>query len=186
MYDWIISDTHWNHERIIEYAGRPKNHNELMQQNWRKLVRPEDTVLHLGDVLMGRQELWPSMPGWLPGKVSVLSTGNHDEPHKRRFMEEKWGWEFIPEFAMQYKGYFVQFSHYPFGANQDPDPNSKTNTDLVFNKMPEGKFISVHGHIHEKPDPSLNHINVSIERMNYRPVNLEILLDARIYLLEKI
>lgn len=184
MFDWIISDTHFNHANIIEYSGRPTNHNELIQENWRKLVQPEDTVLHLGDVLMGRRELWPSMPGWLPGKVTVLSTGNHDEPHKRRFMEEQWGWKFAGEFLTLYRDYVVMFSHYPFGATQDPDPNSKTNTDLVFAKMPEGHTLSVHGHIHQKPDPSPRHINVSVERMGYRPVNLKQLLDARINLLE--
>lgn len=176
----------FNHVNIVEYAGRPANHNELIQQNWRKLVRPEDTVLHLGDVLMGRRELWPSMPGWLPGKVTVLNSGNHDEPHKRKFMEEEWGWTFVDEFLTLYKDYVVMFSHYPWGAIRDRDPNSTSNTDLTFEKMPEGKTLSVHGHIHEKPDPSLNYINVSVERMQYRPVNLQQLLDARINLLEKL
>lgn len=184
MFDWIISDTHFNHANIIEYSGRPTNHNELIQENWRKLVQPEDTVLHLGDVLMGRRDLWPDMPGQLPGKVTVLNSGNHDEPHKRKFMEERWGWTFVPEFMTLFHDYQVTFSHYPFGAIQDPDPNSKNNTDLVFAKMPEGKLISVHGHIHHKADPSRRHINVSVERIGYRPVNLKQLLDARIKLLE--
>ena len=90
MYDWIISDSHFYHVNIVAYAGRPVNHVELMLRNWRNLVMPDDTVLHLGDVLMNREELWAGI-GWLPGKVSVLTTGNHDEPHKKQWIQRHWG-----------------------------------------------------------------------------------------------
>ena len=36
--------------------------------------------------------------------------------------------------------------------------------------IPKG-FINVHGHIHEKE--SLNGINISVEKMNYEPIELE-------------
>jgi|SRR5579859_5132388 len=193
MYDWIISDTHFNHVNIVEYSGRPVNHNELMQQNWRKLVRPEDTVLHLGDVLMGRQDLWPSMPGWLPGKVTVIE-GNHDHEHKLRFMHKEWGWEIMARLGvdisagpaiieMDYRGYNIIFTHEPFMAYQDP--KSGNNTDLIYTRLPE-KTINVHGHIHEKETGDLQRINVSVERISYQPVRLQQLLDARINLLEKL
>ena len=183
MYDWIISDTHWNHQNIVEYSGRPVNHNELMQQNWRKLVKPEDTVLHLGDVLMGRQDLWKSMPGWLPGKVTMI-VGNHDHDHKVRFMEEEWGWTTSYEYLREdYRGYEIWFTHYPFMASQDP--RSTNNTDMRYNKLPEN-YINVHGHIHEKETGDLQRINVSVEKIGYQPVNLKLLLDARINLLEKV
>ena len=164
MYDWIISDTHFYHDNIIRYAGRPKNHVELMLRNWRNLVMPDDTVLHLGDVLMNREELWKGI-GWLPGKVSVLSTGNHDEPHKKQWIQRNWDWKFIPEFTIEYRGYDILFSHYP---EETLPPHS----------------INVHGHIHQLEDPSPFHINVSIERMDYRPMKLREILDKRIGELE--
>ncbi len=187
MYDWIISDTHFNHVNIVEYAGRPINHNELMQQSWRKLVQPEDTVLHLGDVLMGRQDLWPNMPGWLPGKISILTTGNHDEPHKKRWLQAK-GWNLVPEFSIEYRDWTIYFTHYPLWVAY-PNPNENTEVELgpYFHEDLDGqKFLNIHGHIHEKPAPSEYHINVSVEKINYQPVNLKMLLDARINLLEKI
>lgn len=193
MYDWIISDTHWNHVNIVEYAGRPANHNELMQQNWRKLVRPDDTVLHLGDVLMGRKELWKTMPGWLPGKVTVIE-GNHDHYHKLEFMHDEWGWRINAitgiSFSsgpailnLNYRDYDIIFTHEPFMSVQDS--RSTNNTDRVYSRLPE-KTINVHGHIHEKPEHDLQRINVSVERIQYQPVNLKLLLDARINLLEKL
>lgn len=173
--DWIISDTHFNHENIIRYAGRPVEHNELMQQSWRKLVRPDETVLHLGDVLMGRRELWAGMPGWLPGVVSVLSSGNHDEPHKRAFMEFEWGWTFVTDFTVSYRGWDVLFSHYPHGTKIAVGAGDNVTVALVALLPP--KTLNLHGHIHERPSPSSFHVNVCVEWMNYRPVRTRELLD---------
>lgn len=165
LYDWVISDTHFFHENIIKYAGRPANHNDLMIENWKDVVRPEDTVLHLGDVLMGSAQRWQEIPR-LPGRVHVLKSGNHDEPHKRKYLEEEWGWEFVAEFMVPYRGWSVSFTHEPLGEL------------APYN-------LNVHGHIHEKPDPSPQHINVSVEQIHYRPVYLRDLLDLRISKLEK-
>lgn len=35
------------------------------------------------------------------------------------------------------------------------------------------KLLNVHGHIHEKASPTVDHRNVSVEQINYRPINIE-------------
>src|SRR6266702_7111141 len=150
MHDWIISDTHFFHTNMIKYQNRPGHHTWLMCDNWWKMVREDQTVLHLGDVLMSNEENWPKIQK-LPGIVSVLSTGNHDEEKKKQWMQATWGWEFIPEFTIQYREWDILFSHRP---------------EIILEKT-----INVHGHIHGYPDPDKYHINVSVERMNYQPVN---------------
>ena len=183
MHDWIISDTHFNHVNIVEYAGRPKNHNELIQDNWRRLIRPHQTILHLGDVLMGKQELWDSMPGWLPGSIDVLSTGNHDEPHKKQWLQAH-GWHIVPEFSIEYRGWTILFSHYPewvVPLSNDDNTAVGARLDLI-----PARSINVHGHIHEKKAPSKYHINVSVEQIGYSPVDLKSLLDGRIEMLENV
>jgi calcineurin-like phosphoesterase family protein len=47
---WLITDTHFYHDRIIELAHRPKNYHELIINNWKWLVNEDDTVIHLGDI----------------------------------------------------------------------------------------------------------------------------------------
>jgi calcineurin-like phosphoesterase family protein len=47
MKIWIISDTHFNHNRIIELEERPEDYQELIINNWKKLVKNEDTIIHL-------------------------------------------------------------------------------------------------------------------------------------------
>lgn len=72
---WLISDTHFGHKNIVEYEGRPSNHEHLMIQNWHKHIKPEDIVIHLGDVIMGSgwREIFRNLPG-----QKILVRGNHD------------------------------------------------------------------------------------------------------------
>ena len=170
MYDFVISDTHFFHDNIIKYAGRPQNHVELMIKEWQDTVRPDQTVLHLGDVLMGKPDLWPLIDE-LPGKVDVLVSGNHDEPYKRKWLEENWGWTFVKDFQMRYRGWEVYFSHYPLWVDAMGGPIGRLMLD------PNWKNVNIHGHIHEKQAPSPFHINVSVEWIEYRPTPLQALLD---------
>lgn len=179
--DWVTSDSHFGHLNIIKYAGRPDNHEHLMIERWQQTVGPTDTVLHCGDVLMGRRDLWPIIPR-LPGTVHVLDSGNHDEPHKRKWMEETWGWAFIPEYEIRYKGWVVKFSHYPLGTQERADATDNTHVDVV---KPLGKkTINIHGHCHSAPPVSPRHVNVCVEHTGYAPVRLEKLLDDTIARLE--
>jgi calcineurin-like phosphoesterase family protein len=183
LFDFVTSDLHLFHKNIVQYAGRPENHTELIIENWQNTVDENATVLCLGDVLMGKRDLWPSIIGQLPGGVFVLDSGNHDESHKRRFLEEKLGWKFIPEFQIFYEGYVVFFTHYPKGAVLDED--AKRNTDMHIQDMLLPRILNVHGHIHERAMASPQYINCCVEQTNYSPVNLEELLEERINLLEK-
>jgi len=155
---WIVSDTHFGHKNIVKYCNRPTNHNELMIQKWKSLVRPEDTVLHLGDVSVWYGDdmfYWLSMAGSLPGQKKLIK-GNHDKFKPKVYAEN--GFEMIPEFIQEIKGQRVLFSHYP-------DDHRTSEWD-----------INVHGHVHNKGiDPHLamtnrRYRNVSIEMMDYKPV----------------
>lgn len=52
---YYIADTHFNHKNIIEYCTRPfkdiDEMNEAIINDWNNLVKNEDTVYHLGDVV---------------------------------------------------------------------------------------------------------------------------------------
>ena len=53
MKHLIISDTHFLHKNIVQYCNRPTDFNKLIIKNWHKVVKPEDIVIHLGDVACG-------------------------------------------------------------------------------------------------------------------------------------
>ena len=117
-------------------------------RRWNNKVGKEDIVIHLGDFALGSEKEAKELKDSLNGTIFLLK-GNHD--HK---MLRKAGFIII-------KGTFeignIIFSHNP----------------LKKEDIPKG-FINVHGHIHEKE--SLHGFNVSVEKMNYEPIELEELM----------
>lgn len=77
MKFWLISDTHFKHENMKTYCDRPSDFTERIIKNWHERVKPEDTILHLGDVAIGSLEHWQWIVPSLPGK-KILIRGNHD------------------------------------------------------------------------------------------------------------
>lgn len=81
---WGISDLHLSFaqpESRDRYTARWKDHAERIEQEWRRIVAPEDLVLLPGDISMAKnhrdlqQDLrWIE---YLPG-IKVFSPGNHD------------------------------------------------------------------------------------------------------------
>lgn len=79
---WVISDTHFDHENIIKYTGRPfsdaEEMNEILLSNWNNTVHKGDRVCFLGDMAFGRgskpKEYWL---GRLNGSITYVR-GNHD------------------------------------------------------------------------------------------------------------
>lgn len=78
---FIVSDTHFSHKNIIKFCGRPfanaDEMNEGLIEKWNSVVKPIDTVLHLGDVGFNYSSLFKIIPR-LNGQGKMLILGNHD------------------------------------------------------------------------------------------------------------
>jgi calcineurin-like phosphoesterase family protein len=189
---WIISDTHFGHEAIVGFCNRPIRHNVIMEAFWHDLVKPEDTILHLGDVATWKTKKDEHRDGWLPvlrdlPGQKLLVLGNHDKNGGRyyklagfeevgmqlgEFVEEDVTREGVPYkntirnngFYADIDGKRILFSHYPDAWLLDWD-------------------INIHGHIHNNPiSPKVaalkrDHRNVSVEVMDYRPTRLSAILN---------
>lgn len=125
MNVYLITDTHLNHENIKTYCQRPDNYNELIEERWDATVKPEDTVIHLGDVIMGKKA---GIKEWLaarPGR-KILVRGNHDRQWSNtRWMEE--GFDFACD-GMKFRRCWL--THEP-------------STSLA-----DGCELNIHGHLH--------------------------------------
>lgn len=150
MKIFVISDTHFNHKNIIEYTCRPfktaEEMNEEMIKRWNNKVGKDDLVIHLGDFALGSKEEIKELKNRLNG-IILLIKGNHD--HQSKINEA--GFIIIEDYIII--GDKI-FSHRPIERDY----------------IPYG-LINVHGHIHEKE--SLNGINVSVEKINYEPLEIE-------------
>ena len=166
---FITSDTHWGHAGIVRFLNgdgsklRPwattEEMDEAMIEKWNVLVRPNDTVYHLGDVVINRRAL-PTL-GRLNGEM-ILVKGNHDV-----FRLE----EYTPYFKdIRGVGVLDNFvlSHIPI------HPASL--------ELWKGNF---HGHLHSnrvlqagshwgvKETIDQRYLCLSVEHTNFQPISLE-------------
>lgn len=157
MTIWFISDTHFGHDNIIGYCGRPftsaSEMDEVMVERWNATVRPSDKVYHLGDVAMRREHL--ATVKRLHGKKRLIR-GNHDIFSTSDYLacgfQEVLGVRVLAN---------VLFSHFPV------HPGSL------------GRFLAnAHGHIHQQPSPEGAYVNLCVEWTEYRPVTLEEVVDS--------
>lgn len=121
----LISDTHFKHANMKTYCDRPSDFTERIIKNWNNLVFPEDTIIHLGDVAIGKYEDWSWIIPSLPGK-KILIRGNHDDQRSCDWWQRN-GFDFACD-AMIYKGMWL--THRPS------------------NFLPEGCVYNLHGHLH--------------------------------------
>ena len=155
MY-WLTADTHFGHENIIKYCKRPfKSAYEMdltMIRNWNLLVKPQDTVFHLGDLVFKNR--YGNIREHLNGNI-VHIQGNHDNKASNNKTV-------IRSININYGGYDFCLVHNPSHAPQDR--------------------ISLVGHVHEKWTKYWNipakqwNINVGVDVWNFHPVKLDTII----------
>lgn len=170
---FVISDTHFGHENIIHYCNRPfasaSEMDEVLVDNWNRVVAPQDHIYHLGDVTMERgsksgpqaQRLIRLIQR-LNGKKRLI-LGNHDHFPVQVYLEA--GFEKIRGTGRWLESCWL--SHFPI------HPQSLGRARAC-----------IHGHIHDSDtyrpalveDRLVPYWNVSVEVTNYTPVALEDLL----------
>ncbi len=161
MKRFVIADTHFGHGNIIKYENRPFESTIEMDNKiidyWNEVVTNEDLVYILGDfTLSTRKEVIRNLVNKLNGK-KILVMGNHDTKKPKDYIE----CGFINATRkpiMVEPG--VILMHEPF--------NDKTYI--------ASNYIYIFGHVHGKHtlmDDYPNCMCVSIERINYRPIDLD-------------
>lgn len=172
---WFTSDTHFFHEQSFIYEPRgfttAIEMNEAIVERWNEVVKEEDTVYHLGDVLMGHYDV--NILKRLNGNIFLVS-GNHDSLQKISDIYETGKVTNTIHTSELLKFGKLNFfcCHYPvLTANFD---------DRHFSQH----IISLHGHTHQisnwlfPENPFVYH--VGLDSHNCYPVNLdEIIADIR-------
>ncbi len=161
--NYIISDLHFHHEKIVEMTDRPfkdaSHMDYVLIKNWNQTVKKTDTVFILGDFAFGNKEKITDLVSKLNGR-KVLILGNHDRRIKKnvRFWYEC-GFDEVCQYPIIYKKFFI-LSHEPVKH--------------------VGVRYNLHGHIHDNKMDDEHYINVCVEHTDYRPINLDRLI-ANVY-----
>ena len=149
---YVIADTHFGHKKILgfERANRPfasvAEHDDELVRRWNAVVKPKDTVWHLGDVLFG-SGAFPIL-GLLNG-VKKLVMGNHDRYPSALYLE----YFNCVVGSAEVDGCI--FTHIPV----HPSQFARYRANL-------------HGHLHSKNLDDPRYINVSAEQIGLSPVRL--------------
>jgi calcineurin-like phosphoesterase family protein len=167
---YFTSDTHFGHRNIIEYCNRPFRSSdgqpdvyymdrELIKR-WNDVVTPDDTVYHLGDVIMGERGRLPQILRNLSGR-KILIRGNHDKGAEK--MLEAGFDEVHSELYTTVDGKLLYLHHQP---------------------MPVTHWMGwatyhICGHVHEHWTRRGDTVNAGVDRWDFRPVTLETLLGAQ-------
>lgn len=167
---FLISDTHFTHSGICKFLRAdgvtkvrpwnvPEEMDEVLIENWNRVVQPNDRVYHLGDVTMKRMHL--PILNRLNGR-KVLIRGNHDI----------WGIEdYLPYFddvcGSRKLDSFI-LSHYPI----HPDSISHWCKGNICGHIHQN-IVAVEYQGETIEDP--RYFNVSVENINYTPIDLEVI-----------
>ena len=130
---FLVSDTHFGHMGVCKFMGpdgftklrpwnSPEEMDEEMVKRWNEIVRPNDKVYHLGDVVINRKALRTLHR--LNGD-KVLIRGNHDI-----FRDE------------EYRTYFRELRAYHV-------LNGMILSHIPVHEASLGRFgVNIHGHLH--------------------------------------
>lgn len=186
---FVIADTHFGHKNVITFKDNNgeiirkfdtiEAHDEHLKKCWNEVVKPSDTVYHLGDVVMNKKTL-PILKG-LNGR-KILIKGNHDVFKIQDYLEY---FEDIRAYKVLPEG--IVMSHIPI------HPQSLERWDL-----------NIHGHLHHNrikvgiplyyvgsdglktyQEDDKKYLCVSVEQTNYYPVDLQKIISERANQLEK-
>jgi calcineurin-like phosphoesterase family protein len=169
---FFTADTHFGHNKIIEYCDRPfasiDEHDNALIARWNAAVSPDDTVFHLGDLSFLPRERTEEILEQLNGRIEMV-LGNHDfyKRHNR------------PGYETPVAVWFPHIHNRSWVVDVSP----ATRYELVH--RPEDALGVTHvvlcGHVHEKWKTRTVYrvggdytvINVGVDQWGYAPVSTE-------------
>lgn len=115
-HTFFTSDTHFGHANIIRLCNRPfqnvEEMNEVLIENWNKVVSEDDTVFHLGDFAFGGSSVWNSIIPRLNGHINLI-IGNHDRNNLRQGYMSYFDM-IVPQLQIEIENNSIYLNHYPF------------------------------------------------------------------------
>lgn len=147
---YFTSDTHFNQQRTLELSRRPfdsvEHMNKVLINNWNSIVKPGDTVYHLGDFgdISYRE--------YLNGRI-ILLVGNYE----------------LKDYT------YSELNEY-FDIIEEPTEVviGDHNFYLVHEPADQHPYkFNLFGHIHKLQMVKRNGLNVGVDCHNFKPISLE-------------
>ena len=169
---WFTSDTHFYHNKEFLWGGRgfnsPDEMVEKFIQNWNSIVKPNDEVYHLGDVMLNDTERGIEALKKLNGKIHIIR-GNHDTDQRTaaylecpNVIDVQWAT------MIKYKRRMFYLTHFYAVAKTPMDGENKQG------------IIVLHGHTHQTTNFTNDNYfvyHVGVDSHNFFPVSIEEIIE---------
>ena len=167
---FITSDTHFAH--VADFLWKPRGFscinemNEAIIERWNNVVKPDDTIIHLGDIMLTDNKIGLKCLKRLNGTINII-WGNHDSPLRQTLIHTECPNIITLGYAhmFKYNKYHIYLSHYPtLTANFDEKHFSQ-------------HVINFHGHTHQQTNwlqpenPFMYH--VGMDSHDCTPIHIE-------------
>lgn len=195
---FFVADTHWGHSNILTYCQRPwadiPSMNKGLVLNWNAVVPEGATVIHLGDVAMGKRSENVPWLSWCRG-TKIVVPGNHDncwdkgrdghstkhrDKHEAQYKE--WGgiseiWQPPLELQLGINGPVVTLAHLPdLEAGVNADHSDEVRFEEFRPEYNPNQYLLC-GHVHEAWRVLGKRINVGVDVWNYAPISAQHILS---------
>lgn len=164
---YFTSDTHFNHENVIQYSKRPFASLEDMEcvfiHRWNQRVKPGDLVYHLGDFALSwgakHAEKIDRILASLNG-TKILIKGNHD----RKEVTSNWRWSAV---------YDLKEIKVDLGGEHRQKITLCHYAMRTWPSVHYGAWM-LYGHSHgSMPDTGGLTMDVGVDCHDYRPISIE-------------
>lgn len=160
MATYFTSDTHFGHDAIRTLADRPfaslAEMDDALIRRWNEVVRPGDTVWHLGDFAHRRSRSLADYRSRLNGSIHLVR-GNHDADIEGADLALFAS--VAPMAELTLRGKSIILCHYPLRE---------------WDKAWRGAW-HLHGHVHGRLDdePHGYSLDVGVDSHDYAPIGYE-------------
>jgi calcineurin-like phosphoesterase family protein len=177
---FVISDTHFGHTNSWEKFKLPNGDplrpftsteemDETMVERWNAVVRPQDTVYHLGDVVINRKSLHHVKR--LNGKKRLVR-GNHDifkdADYREVGFDSLYGVRvFVDKFILSHIPLHPDCVTERFRVNV----HGHLHANELMQEYDTGMGSTFHRDMAMRPDP--RYLCVSVEHTDYRPLSFD-------------
>lgn len=129
MNYWVVSDTHFGHEKLKQWTGRGDNWDDKILGSL-PVILDSDIFIHLGDICWYDAKYWHEcMFSMIDSNKKILVKGNHDKKTSSWYYDA--GWDLVVDrFDISIYGKSLAFTHIPLATQEN------------------GIDMNVHGHLH--------------------------------------
>ena len=178
---FYIADTHFGHENVIKFDGRPfvdiNDMNSTMRDKWNDVVGKDDVVYILGDFMWKFKDTDYEFVKSLNGRKRLIK-GNHDKAtHSSKFkrlFEQITDYEKVVD-----EDTAVILCHYPIMAYDGSFRGRNVHLYGHIHSSDEGRMVESFKTLYRDDDHPMRLYNVGcmMPWMDYRPRTLREILD---------